>query len=270
MNNGTVFNKEQDKYVGGATSIRVGRLMEDLDSLAGSVSYRHVLPDNATIADARAAGIYLVTAAVDRLDMLRPLDATQPENLRLTGHISYTSRSSMEVLIKLESVSRARGQQTAPEAILVGRFTMACRNAKTGKAHPIPQLVVEGPDEEAIWQLGKEQKERKQQLQTQALDVSPPSAVESARLHNLFYGQAALFKRGTPTPPEVVWMKDSGLSTALMMHPQERNVHGAIFGGYLMRLAYETAYSTACLFARAPVTFLALEYVCLSILGTVY
>jgi acyl-coenzyme A thioesterase 9 len=116
--------------------------MEDLDSLAGSISYRHVLPDNASISDARAAGIYLVTAAIERLDMLRPLSATQPENLRLSGHISYTSRSSMEVLVKLESVSRARGLQDNPEAILVGRFTMACRDAKTGKAHPIPQLIV--------------------------------------------------------------------------------------------------------------------------------
>lgn len=32
-----------------------------------------------------------------------------------------------------------------------------------------------------------------------------------------------------------------------------------------MRLAYETAYSTACLFARTPVNFLALEYASLSL-----
>lgn len=30
-------------------------------------------------------------------------------------------------------------------------------------------------------------------------------------------------------------------------------------GGFLMRLAYETAYSTACLFSRSPVTFVSLE-----------
>lgn len=30
-------------------------------------------------------------------------------------------------------------------------------------------------------------------------------------------------------------------------------------GGYLMRIAYETAYSTACLFARSGVTFVSLD-----------
>lgn len=59
--------------------------------------------------------------------------------------------------------------------------------------------------------------------------------------------------------PAVVWMSETELQSAILVHPQERNIHSKIFGGFLMRLAYETAYSTACLFARAPVSFIALE-----------
>lgn len=54
-------------------------------------------------------------------------------------------------------------------------------------------------------------------------------------------------------------MSDTVLSSAVLQHPQESNVHGKVFGGYIMRIAYEQAYSTACLFARNPVTFIALD-----------
>lgn len=90
--------------------------------------------------------------------------------------------------------------------------------------------------------------------------------------------------RKTATPADVVMMSDTRVNSAQLMHPQERNVHNKVrlrlplsllgrradrnlrflrqvFGGYLMRLAYETAYSTACLFSRSAVTFVALECV---------
>ena len=35
-----------------------------------------------------------------------------------------------------------------------------------------------------------------------------------------------------------------------LMHSQERNRHGNIFGGYLMRLTYELAWSTALLYGK--------------------
>ena len=58
-----------------------------------------------------------------RLDMLRPLSATDPEDLRLSGWVSYTSRSSLEIFVKLESVSARKGLQDDPETLLLGRFT---------------------------------------------------------------------------------------------------------------------------------------------------
>jgi acyl-coenzyme A thioesterase 9 len=51
--------------------------------------------------------------------MLRPLSVEEPENLRLSGHVSYTSRSSMEIIIRMESVSESRGLRDNPETLLV-------------------------------------------------------------------------------------------------------------------------------------------------------
>lgn len=167
--------------------------MEDLDTLAGSVAYKHVLPDGHTTKDAHRANLYLVTAAVDRVDMLRPLDASQPENLRLSGHVSYTGSSSMEVLVRLDSVSPRKNLQDNPQAILVARFTMACRDTRTGKAKHIPALVTDSADEKALFELGKEQKERKKAVSAESLELQPPNNEESKRLHTLFVDRKDLY-----------------------------------------------------------------------------
>lgn len=162
-------------------------------TLAGSVAYKHVLPDGYSTKDAHRANLYLVTAAVDRIDMLRPIDAGHPENLRLSGHVSYTGSSALEVLVRLDSISRWRGLESDPQAILVARFTMACRDTKTGKAKKIPALVPESSDERALFEMGRKQKERKKEMLGQSLEMQPPNAEEAAKLHNLFVNRQDLY-----------------------------------------------------------------------------
>lgn len=68
-------------------------------------------------------------------------------------------------------------------------------------------------------------------------------------MHDLFIGRQAIFgellagpdptsadralwpERNAPTPADVVWMSDTDVNSAQLMHPQESNVHGKIFGG---------------------------------------
>lgn len=68
-------------------------------------------------------------------------------------------------------------------------------------------------------------------------------------LHDLFIGRQEIFggwphfgegvdrspslftERNAPTPADVVWMSDTDVDSAQLMHPQESNVHGKIFGG---------------------------------------
>lgn len=162
-------------------------------TLAGSVAYKHVLPDGYSTKDAHRANLYLVTAAVDRIDMLRPLDAKEPENLRLSGHVSYTGSSALEVLVRLDSISQWRGLQDNPQAILVARFTMACRDTRTGEARKIPSLTLPSAEEKALFDMGRQQKDRKKQLTAESLEAQPPNAEEAKRLHNLFVVRSDLY-----------------------------------------------------------------------------
>jgi len=54
---------------------------------------------------------------------------------------------------------------------------------------------------------------------------------------------------------DIVWMEDTRIESTLIMHPQNRNVHGKIFGGYLMQQAFELAFCTAYKFnfCRNPI-----------------
>lgn len=56
-----------EQYVNAWGGIRIGKLMEHLDSLAGSIAYKHMLgPTVETISNVKERGFYIVTAAVDR------------------------------------------------------------------------------------------------------------------------------------------------------------------------------------------------------------
>jgi acyl-coenzyme A thioesterase 9 len=198
--------------------------------LAGSIAYKHVLPEGTNAQDAAKSGLYVVTAAVDRLDMLRPFSPTEPEDLRLSGHVYSVGRSTMEITVRLQSISRRKGLRDNPETILLGRFTMACRDKETGKAKAVPQLETEGDDESMLEQLGKEQRQKKLAQMKRSLQDTPPDEAESKMLHRVFTEFKPCYEDEANVPKEVVWMrKGTQLTSVLMCHPQERNVHGNIF-----------------------------------------
>ena len=88
-----------------------------LDALAGSIAYKHILePGVSNLGAIKDRGFYLVTAAVDRIDMLKPLTPENVGDIRLSGQVIYTGSSSMEVVVKMETI----GPSDAEETIMLG------------------------------------------------------------------------------------------------------------------------------------------------------
>lgn len=50
-----------------------------------------------------------------------------------------------------------------------------------------------------------------------------------------------------------------GFESTVLMQPQERNIHNKIFGGFLMRKAFELAWSTAYVFSSQKPILLAVD-----------
>ncbi|KAJ3417340.1 Acyl-coenzyme A thioesterase 9, mitochondrial [Chytridiales sp. JEL 0842] len=259
----------REEYLNAYGTIRIGKILEDLDALAGSIAY--VFCD-----DGRddTPPLTIVTASVDRIDMINRIPVDQ--DISLSGHVTYVGNSSMEVSITMETVPEnvsidkskeplaktiAELNKRRGKPILAAKFTMVARDPVTKKAARINQLKLETEEERRLFRLGAEAKARKQVANQISLDKKPPSSEEMLLVHALYqeYKQYLDKSYNVPKPSNVVWMKDTTKSSLVMCMPQDRNIHNNIFGGYLMRLGYELAFSTAVIYAKSRIHFVALD-----------
>ncbi len=51
-----------------------------------------------------------------------------------------------------------------------------------------------------------------------------------------------LFRESQKSVKGLVPMEDTRVNVTMVMHQQDRNIHGKVFGGLLMRNAFELAY----------------------------
>ncbi|KAI8096078.1 acyl-CoA thioester hydrolase [Thamnidium elegans] len=260
-----------DEYIFSDGKIRTGKLLEDLDALAGAIGYKHI--DNG---DQDAPPITIVTASVDRLDLFLPEAGI--ENYNLSGHVSYVGNSSMEIFIKAETVPGSvegtyiRDGMDNPEnlgiltknTVLATRFTMVALDSVTQKPTKINPLKLTSPAEERLFEMAEANKKRKKRAAETSLLRQPPTPEERLDIHDIFL-QYSQYINGTgddaftssqssdemqPLPSNLVWMCDTKIESNFLMQPQDRNIHNNIFGGYLMRRAYELAYANTALFMK--------------------
>ncbi|CAJ0744956.1 12043_t:CDS:10 [Entrophospora sp. SA101] len=253
-----------EDYISPYGGIRLGKIFENLDLLAGASAYKHCEIDKSNLAP-----FLIVTASVDRLDLL--IKHLKINDLRLIGHVTYVGYSSMEVLIKMESLKDGVMQkiETNPEyifnenqdkleMIMIARFTMVAKDPKTGQAARVNPLQLENEKQKRLFQMGKA---RKIESAAKSLNKLPPTEDERLLIHDLYleYRKYADTKRKEKKPDDIIWMDETIMESVVLMQPQYRNIHGFIFGGYLMKLAYELAFSNASVFLRNRPVFLALD-----------
>lgn len=84
----------REQYRNPWNKIRMGKLVEDLDALAGTISYKHCCND-----DGSTRPLLLVTASVDRIVLKKPIlvDA----DLTIVGAVTWVGRSSMEIQMEV-------------------------------------------------------------------------------------------------------------------------------------------------------------------------
>ncbi len=70
----------KDDYVNMYGAIRMGKLLEDFDALAGAIAYLHCYVEE------HSSAVTIVTASVDRIDLASPIPPN--EDLRLSGHVT--------------------------------------------------------------------------------------------------------------------------------------------------------------------------------------
>lgn len=82
----------------------------------------------------------------------------------------------MEVFVKMEG---KRFGEKKSDTLMLGRFSMVARDSHTGKARRVPPLIVDTPEEKALWDFGQEHKEHRTEYSRKTLDKTPVSSSSS-------------------------------------------------------------------------------------------
>lgn len=70
--------------------------------------------------------------------------------------------------------------------------------------------------------------------------------MEQTIIHSLFMKTATDQVINPCTLPDgAFWMKDETISNIIFSHPEDRNAHNTVFGGFLMRNALELSWVLA-------------------------
>uniref|UniRef100_A0A2M4AKI5 Putative acyl-coa thioesterase n=1 Tax=Anopheles triannulatus TaxID=58253 RepID=A0A2M4AKI5_9DIPT len=235
----------KDKYVGFMGNVRLGRLMEDMDMFAVWVVHKHVLlPD---LPEGVSLPYTFVTVLVDKIDFT-DLMPTHDADIRLSGHVSWVGRTSVEVVVWMEQ--RLHGKWRKLTRAL---FLMAARDATNTKAAFINPLVPANAEEKAIFDGGESRKKRRVQLQKEDLLKAEPNDFEQRMVHELFVKSIDTKSRAFNKrilPPGYVWMEEATMANIVFSHPEDRNAHNKVFGGFLMRNALELSWALAYNFAK--------------------
>lgn len=234
----------KEKYINFYNGIRFGRILEDLDTFAVAISYTHTLDASET---AKKSALSIVTALVDRIEISKQR-IVPDKDVKMTGQVTWAGTSSLEITMHLEQAIESSWAK-----ILVAKFLMVARNPATKKAAVVNKLEPYGPEEEALFKLGEANKLKRQQEGQNTLLKTAPSEEERILIHNLFLQtldpKAKTFKVRVK-PDYCEWMESTMLKNLVICMPEQRNLYNKIFGGYLMRKAFELAWANAALYCK--------------------
>lgn len=220
----------RQQYVSPFGHVRLGRILEDLDAFAGNVAFLHCDDGNPSTHLPN-----IVTASVDKLDLV-PKVINSNQDLKIIGGVTSVGSSSMEVRIDAF-------QGPGWPCVLTTFFTMVAMDPTTGKSHRVNRLLPVS-DLDALRAVeGERRKGERLKVKESALHVRVPSPEETELVHRFFMDTA---KAGTRTEVEIASTHQRSL---IFCSQQQRNIHNKIFGGFLMKQAFELAFSTAYLFA---------------------
>jgi len=208
-------------------NLRFGLLLEVLDKLAEETALHY-----ARLAHPEAR---VVTAAVDNILVRHPADVAR--DLQFSAQLNHVGRSSMEVGIRVTQPA------DPPVHVASCYFTMVARLGQGDDASSVTLPPLDYVNELELHRAKRALERREGYRQHLAAAKEPPSREEYELLTRL---------RREQEQPGFVGLLAGRLVTEgwERMYPEQENVPRKIFGGYVMRHAYELA--SICAELAAP------------------
>ncbi|XP_022758830.1 acyl-coenzyme A thioesterase 9, mitochondrial-like [Durio zibethinus] len=240
----------REQYRDPWNEVRIGKLLEDLDALAGTISVKHCSDDDST-----TRPLLLVTASVDKIVLKKPISVDI--DLKIVGSVIWVGRSS--IVTQLDVIQSTKEYSDVTDSVaLTANFIFVARDSKTGKAAPVNRLSPETEHEKFLFEEAEARSKlrKRKRVDRKEFENGVVNRLEALLAEGrIFCDMPALADRDS------ILLGDTRLENALICQPQQRNIHGRIFGGFLMHRAFELAFSTAYAFAGLVPCFLEVDHV---------
>ncbi|KAL0075655.1 HotDog domain-containing protein [Phycomyces blakesleeanus] len=247
-----------EEYVSFNKKIRIGRLLEDIDDIGGAIAARHI--ERMGPSDICAN----FTVGMEQTYMNIP---DTIEDYKLTGHIAYTKDSLLIGVITLEVVKDEQIPDNAgifhpsnipslgvsnPNAVAEFSVVSIHIDSFTKKAIPVVQLKLTTFHEQWLFdKTGSIHDSRreivKKRRDRQKIHLDNNHIFRSISTRDI--GKGVIDDRLTSGG---VSISDTRIENNATTTPQQMNGNGTIFGGYIMRDAFELATTEAALFLLSP------------------
>lgn len=209
-------------------NLRFGLLLEILDKVAEETALKYV---NSYYPEAR-----VVTAAIDDIFVRHAADVTR--DITFHARINHVGRSSLVVGIRVEQPGEPGNH------IASCHFTMVARSGSDDHATSLALPPLEYLDDLEQKRAAKAVASREEYRRQQALLSEPPSRDEFemlTKLHEALDEPGLVVGRRSHDEECFRGYKAGRLITDSWerMYPEKENVPHSIFGGYLIRRAYE-------------------------------
>lgn len=144
------------------------------------------------------------------------------------------------------------------EEWLEAYFTFVTLDPHTKKPVAMPPLLPSTPEERALFELGALKAQAKKQNRRDKLQVGKPMTENSLKVDllaaSLLEKSGPLLRMPSLADPHSILMHNTKMQNAMVAQPQMQNLHNRIFGGFLMRRAFELAFANAYVFGgRRPI-----------------
>ena len=118
-----------------------GHLMSWMDTIAGTVGSRH-------------SGGGATMVAMDEMQIVAP--GRLGDTLTYKARVTNVGRTSMEIFIEVEAEDADKNRRTISEA-----HVTTVGLGEDGRPAPVPPLIIETEEEQALWDAAEERKERR-------------------------------------------------------------------------------------------------------------
>ncbi|KAI1710838.1 putative acyl-coenzyme A thioesterase 9, mitochondrial-like [Ditylenchus destructor] len=244
------------QYVNNLNITRFGKILEDLDTFAVWLSYKHNQGPEVPMGTPNHPPMIAVTACVDKINLQNRVIRSDLDII-MSGMVTWVGRSSAEITMHL---AQKYGENDLRD-VLTARFVMVSMEPGGKKAVPNVALKLETDEDRAWFEKGEYAKKVRMSRELNSLFKTPPTEIERTMIHDLFLKAIDPSNMAGKLPPNHVWMRDAKLENLVICYPVKRNLYGKIFGGYLMRTAFETALANAAILSKCIPQVMAVDSV---------